>query len=673
MKKTLLLVLAVFIGFAVIAQRHTLKPNIKTEKAINAQKIGFEPTKAYTIGQARNVVEPTSYKNTDFVTIVTFGSAANGYTYGYAGGQKSILFTNNDLNTVSHFHRMGGTADPGGYSGDLGYDISTDGGMTWSAMHECYVAVNNAGGTYYTDAARYPNHGIYNPAGNTNPNNAYIAYFAPTLDGSNSADSWGGYGFGRAKIGTPTDTIRHLTSSRPADGVYQYIPDGYCVTSLGDIWVADFNQDWTSGAIVYQGTMIINHGVWDANEMDFVYTEELIDCPTIDNSRPALIQVEFSPDGMTGYICVLADNGEVPFAAGTSYFPILWKTTDAGATWSDPISVTLGGPDGIGGVLNYLTDAQIAELFLPPLPSRDEIPFTTAFDFDLSVDGFGNPHIAVVVGVTGADAYSISSAYPFTSAMDITSLDGGNSWIAYDCGRPYTFRGLFPDDTYSEDNRIQISRNPSGTKMFVSWIATFLPGITDNNQPDIFTRGIDIVAHTLTARDSSGVLLDQPINVTEFTEGMWQAFMGTMASEVLESNGNYTIPMTYLSTGASTFDPAAPVVFKYIQDFKFTEADFLITGINDDIQETKAAINVSQNFPNPANGETTVAVTLKDATTVSFEVINLMGQKVYDIPAASFGAGIHSFSFDASTLANGVYFYTVTAGEEKITKKMIVK
>jgi hypothetical protein len=209
--------------------------------------------------------------------------------------------------------------------------------------------------------------------------------------------------------------------------------------------------------------------------------------------------------------------------------------------------------------------------------------------------------------------------------------------------------------------------------MFVSWIATFLPGITDNNQPDIFTRGIDIVNHLLTTRDSSGVLLDQPINVTEFTEGMWQAFMGTMASEVLENNGTYTIPMTYLSTGASTFDPVAPVVFKYIQDFKFSEADFNFVGIDENPQQVKAAINVSQNFPNPTNGETSVTFSLNDASTVGFEVVNMMGQKVYDVPAVTFGSGIHAFTFNASSLANGVYFYTVTAGEEKITKKMIVK
>jgi len=673
MKRSLLLSLAVLIGFSLMAQHYTLKPNLKSEKAITTQKVGFEPTKAHTLGQNQKVILPErNFKNSDFVTIVTLGSSANGYTYGYAGGQKAIVNANNDLNTVTNFHRMGGTLDPGGNSGDLGYDISTDGGMTWTNMHEVYVAVNNAGGTYYTDAARYPNHGVYNPAGNTNPNNAYLTYFAPTLDGSNSADSWGGYGFGRAKIGTPTDTIRHLTTSRPSEGVYQYIPEGYCITALGDIWVVDANQDWTTGTVAYQGTLIVNHGVWDPTAMDYVYQEELFDCPTIDNSRPNLVQVEFAPDGMTGYIAVLGDNGEVPMAAGVSYFPILWKTTDAGATWSDAISVSLGGPDGIGGVENYLSDSDIAALFTPPLPARDEIPFTTAFDFDLSVDAFGNPHIAVVVGVTGT-SYDILSAYPFTAAMDITSLDGGNTWIAYECGRPYTFRGLFPDDSYSEDNRIQIARNPSGTKMFVSWIATNLPGITDNNQPDIFVRGIDVVSHLLTSRDSSGYILDQPINVTEFTEGMWQAFMGSMASEVLESNGVCTIPLTYLSTGASTFDPAAPVLFKYIQDFKFSEADYTTVGIKENTAIAADAINVGQNFPNPANGNTTVAVTLKSAASVAFEVINLMGQKVYEVPSARFSAGIHTFSFDASTLANGVYFYTVTAGEEKITKKMIVK
>ena len=179
----------VAVVFGITAMSQNLKPNLKTEKLVNAMEVAFEPANAYSLGQAAKSELPThTYKNADFVTVVNIGTSANAYGYGYAGGQKSLVNTNNDLNMVTNFHRMGGVLDPGGYSGDLGYDISLDGGMTWTNMNEVYVTVNNQGGTYYTDAARYPNHGVYNPVGNTDPNNAYLTYFAPNLDQSNAAD-----------------------------------------------------------------------------------------------------------------------------------------------------------------------------------------------------------------------------------------------------------------------------------------------------------------------------------------------------------------------------------------------------------------------------------------------------------------------------------------------------
>jgi len=515
---------------------------------------------------------------------------------------------------------MGGALDPGGYSGDLGYDVSVDGGMTFTNMVECYVATDNQGGTYYADAARYPNHGVYNPAGNTDPNEAYLTFFAANLDGSNGG-TWGGYSYGRAKIGDPSDTTKHLLPSH--DDFHQYIPDGFCITNLGEVWVADVNQDWSSGTVVYQGTSIMNHGIWDESgaKPDFVYEQFLIDCPTIDNSRPVLQKVEFAPDGMTGYMALIADNGEVPISANTSFFPILWKTTDGGETWSDAIPVAIAGEDGIGGVQWFLSDEELAELYEPPIPDREEIPFTTAFDFDLSVDAWGNPHIAVICGVTGSDPYSIVTAtsevtgYQFTAAFLISSTDGGQTFIGYNLGRQKTFRGAFGDLT--EDNRIQISRTPGGDKMLA--------------------RGVDIVAHTLTANQNGE---DLPNNVTEFSEAMWQAYFFAMGNEVLENNGTYTIPYVYEDMNPEDpaeqvqfpEDPAEQVQFKYIQDFAYTNADFIITGIKDHAAEA-LTFEVSQNFPNPAAGNTTVAVTLQENTTVSFEIVNAMGQKVYEVPA----------------------------------------
>ncbi len=57
---------------------------------------------------------------------------------------------------------------------------------------------------------------------------------------------------------------KNLQSSE--DPVYQYIPDSYELTKQGVVWVVDVNQDWSSGAVDYQGSLIINRGEFDEAE-----------------------------------------------------------------------------------------------------------------------------------------------------------------------------------------------------------------------------------------------------------------------------------------------------------------------------------------------------------------------------------------------------------------------
>ncbi len=678
MRKTFLFLTALIIGFAVVAQNQSLKSNLKAEKPIFEKMLSMEPQNSNVVGESHKANTPAAYKNTDAVTVISIGTSANAYGYGYAGGQKNLVAVNNELNTVSNFHRMGGDGDPGGYSGDLGYDVSFDGGLTWNNMVECYVATENAGGEYFLDAARYPNHGIYNPIGNTDPNEAYLTFFAPNIDLSNDPAGWGGYSYGIHKMGSPAnvDTTKHLRSSRPADGIYQEIPDGYCVTSLGDVWVADLNKNWSSGALVYEGNMIINHGTWDETEMDFVYEEILIDCPVQPASTlPAFQQIEFAPDGLTGYILVLADNGEVEISKDMSYYPIIWRTEDGGETWSDAIPVAIAGEDGIAQVQNYLSDEEIAELFLEPLPDRDEIPFTTSFDCDLSVDANGNPALAVVIGVTGADPYSIltgispSSGYAFTSAFLLHSVDKGEegSWFGHEMGRPVSFRGNFGDLT--EDNRIQIARTPAGDKMFVSWLDTDTTVSAENNAPDIWARGINLTENTLTL-DENGEAM--PTNVTFGSEATFSAYFFAMGNEVFDDgNGNYTIPYVY--ENMTPTDPAQPVQYKYIQDFMYTDADFLYVGMEESEMAGSDFAVVSQTMPNPAVTSANFNVTLTETTNVSVHVTNLMGQNVMSLPVRTMQAGANPVSIDVTGLTSGVYFYTVEAGNKAITKKMVVK
>jgi hypothetical protein len=675
MKNVLLCLLALTIAFSGYSQQKpVIKGDIGSLSAIKADRIGWEAVKTKPVTTS-TVTVPASLKNTrdvNFVSIISIGTSTNAYSYGYAGGQKAIIAANNDINTVSHFHRMGGVLDPGGYSGDLGYDVSFDGGLTWTNQIECYKATNNAGGTYFTDAGRYPNHGIYNPEGNTDPANAYLTYWAPTLDGSNAADSWGGYGYGRAKFGDLSDTIKHLDTSVPP--YYLYIPEAYDVSNQGITITVDMNQDWSTGTLAYMGSLIVSRGEWDEGLQDFVVEKSLIDFPTnAENDRPVFCQFAFAPDGLTGWIVVICDNASIaPLGDLRFYYPVLIKTTDGGLSWEDPITVRLDGPDGLEGVLNYLTDAQIAEIFVEPLPARDEIPYTTAFDCDIVVDAWGNPHVGVVVGIGSATEYAIID-YPYSrAAFDISSIDGGTTWVANSCGQINMFRGTYGTD-YTEDNRIQIGSTMDGSKVFVTWLDTQLEGATENNAPDIMARGIDVQyypAYRCLTVDGTGA--DMPTNVTTFSEAMWQAYFASTSRYVLEDNGTYTIPFSYEAL-TTPFDPALPVQYKYIQDFSFTEADWneCYVGVNE--QDTKSITSVSQNYPNPFSQTSTIQVNLEAKASLKLVVTNLLGQQVMEIERGDVQAGTHEFVIDGSKLGNGIYFYTVYAGKETVTNKMIVE
>ena len=673
MKNVLLCLLALTIAVGGYAQQKpVLKGDVKSNTVISPERIGWEPvkTKPVTSSTVNTPVVNQNNRDVNFVTVISIGTSVNAYGWGYGGGQKALLAADNNINTVSAIHRMGGTLDPGGYSGDLGVDVSTDGGMTFTNMNEIYTSTIS-GGTYNTDAARYPNHGIYNPEGNNDPNNAYITYFAPTLDGSNAADSWGGYAFGRAKINDYTDSTKNLWST--SSPYYLYIPDAYDVNSNGVAICVDVNQDWSSGSVVYQNSLIVSRGEWDEGIGDFVFEKSLIDFPVnAASTRPAHVSFGWAPDGMTGWIVALCDNDMVTPLTDLHYFyPVFIKTTDGGLTWSDPIAVQLDGPNGLWGVLNYLTDQQITDLYEPPAPARDEIPYTTAFDCDIVVDAWGNPHLATVIGVGASSEYSIISAAEYFAAFDIFSIDGGTTWEAYKCGNGNMFRGTFGTD-YTEDNRIQASRTQDGTKVFITWLDTRLEGAEENTAPDIFIRGImpnvPPNPYKFTGNENGE---DMPVNVTTFSEAMWQSYFGVTASITLDDgNGNYTVPMAYQQM-TTPFDPALPVQFKYIQDFMFTDADFIFTGVEE--KEMKNITSVSQNYPNPFSQNTTVNVNLDQKANLSLVVTNLLGQQVMRIDRGVVPAGAYDFQIDGSQLTNGVYFYTVNAGDDSVTRKMVIE
>ena len=97
-----------------------------------------------------------------------------------------------------------------------------------------------------------------------------------------------------------------------------------------------------------------------------------------------------------------------------------------------------------------------------------------------------------------------------------------------------------------------------------------------------------------------------------------------------------------------------------------------ITGIKKQ-DGAPSLLTVHQNYPNPFNGRTRIRFDLAQAGPVSLEVMNGMGQVVYQSLPEVRTAGSHTLALEGDGLAKGVYFYTVTAGTQKVTRKMILE
>ncbi len=97
----------------------------------------------------------------------------------------------------------------------------------------------------------------------------------------------------------------------------------------------------------------------------------------------------------------------------------------------------------------------------------------------------------------------------------------------------------------------------------------------------------------------------------------------------------------------------------------------MFTGVENPKQNI--GFEVSQNYPNPAYAETTIGIELQEQRDVSIDIVNLTGQVVRTLNLGTTSAGIKNVSIDVSNLSAGVYYYTVNAGDEKITNKMIVR
>jgi hypothetical protein len=91
-----------------------------------------------------------------------------------------------------------------------------------------------------------------------------------------------------------------------------------------------------------------------------------------------------------------------------------------------------------------------------------------------------------------------------------------------------------------------------------------------------------------------------------------------------------------------------------------------------EISDPPHAYGLEQNFPNPFNPSTSIRFAIVHRQLTIVKVYDILGRDVTTLVNEVKEPGTYSVQLDASSLASGVYFYRLTAGQYVECRKMIV-
>jgi hypothetical protein len=101
------------------------------------------------------------------------------------------------------------------------------------------------------------------------------------------------------------------------------------------------------------------------------------------------------------------------------------------------------------------------------------------------------------------------------------------------------------------------------------------------------------------------------------------------------------------------------------------------SGILDEEENTPGRFKVEQNYPNPFNGKTIINYSLSTADNLSFELYNILGERVFIEDLGYTQSGSHQYELDTislfqSPLTSGVYFYVFTGSGKRESRKLVL-
>ena len=183
--------------------------------------------------------------------------------------------------------------------------------------------------------------------------------------------------------------------------------------------------------------------------------------------------------------------------------------------------------------------------------------------------------------------------------------------------------------------------------------------------PSIDLNGDAVLYQVLVYEDT----VSDPIMTLVAENGAQDTLALVNAKDVLAKmagRDTISVHMVVLATTQGLTTPVSSVDTLYAKI-----SNDIVTGISD--VSVPHRFFVDQNYPNPFNPTTTIRFGLHQNNKVDLRVYDILGQQVAVlINNQVMNPGQHEVHFNASKLASGTYIYRLQAGQNVVTKKMIL-
>ena len=646
MKTPLLFAIALFLGFSVFAQKvaQVIPNSYKAKAAIKIERV--EPK--YNNSTVLPAYVPHTTKGTNAVAKVFMGTSRNAFTL--LVQEQMGMDYNKDLDVIMGTFRGNNKA-----VGALGLFATGDDVVTsWST--DMGATFTNKLGLLGTTVQRnrYPSGVIYNVPGNTDLNLAYSLVAGPVTNGAGWTNTY------HASVQYNGNNLDK--DYIPVSTYGELIREGLSACTDGKAHICS-TKSANDGTNYTYLKGVVQTGTFNNNTFGYDWVEQDVDVPYYMNGGlpegNTYSNMAWSKDGSVGYLMHIGVDSRAGDIKG--YYPILHKSVDQGATWQ---------------LMDYFDFSTFDEVFqhVQSPSSNPNIAVPWFWETDMVVDGVGGLHImALCKGHISQNIDSLGwyNRYDNGSLFEFSYENGGN-WYCHYIDHPKTREVAGADSPYATvpppnvgwDMRLQASRTDDGSKVFAVWTDTDWAfwGMADslNLYPDVMTWGRDVNTNhnTLTK------------NITYLEEGMGESHFMIVSPITIDHAGAFDVPVRISDINTSALNADEPVAHYYLQGVSFVEADFTEVGGK---EAPKASNMAVANYPNPFTGTTSINVNLSKSAQVSLVVNSLTGQVVSNVNYGVMGTGAQTLTFDASNLTSGIYFYTVTIGDQKATNKMIIK